>query len=67
MFVNLLVELDRYIGQPIYIDRYQGQADMIDWCIFILLSRESDDVLCFISHISHRCLPSIKYRLKQLP
>ena len=30
LFVNLLEELDRYIGQPIYIGRYQGQADMID-------------------------------------
>ena len=27
------VELDRYIGQPIYIGRYQGQADISNRCL----------------------------------
>ena len=27
------LELDRYIGQPIYIGRYQGQADISYRCL----------------------------------
>ena len=51
----LKVDLDRYIGQPIYIGRYQGQADISYRCSPPLKYRLRTITLNFIFESKRNC------------